>query len=299
MGASLLSGRPWFFFDYRGRGRSSPPEGPLTLDGFLADLEAVARTVGRPFDLYSFMGGCPIAVAFAARCPEWVERVILHLPIRVERDRVVDPEWGRVFTDGNVTALKMLLQSWQDEQIDDAAATEVAALWAPTATRAFVGAVRHAVWDVDLVETGRKLSCPVLLCGPDSLLGPLLAMAAEWPGACVGVEGNNRNGEEFGRELADLLERHLPSHGSAPAAGPVSPVQRQAESLSPRELEVLALVAQGCSNAQIGERLVIATGTAARHVAAILSKLGLHSRAQATAYAYEHDLVRTAHERAR
>lgn len=65
--------------------------------------------------------------------------------------------------------------------------------------------------------------------------------------------------------------------------------------LTARETEVLALVATGRTNRAIAAELFLSEKTVARHVSNILGKLGLPSRAAATAYAYEHDLHRSAH----
>lgn len=61
--------------------------------------------------------------------------------------------------------------------------------------------------------------------------------------------------------------------------------------LSAREVEVLVLVTAGKTNRQIADALVISEHTVRRHVHNIFTKLGVPSRAAATAYAYEHDLV--------
>jgi DNA-binding NarL/FixJ family response regulator len=61
--------------------------------------------------------------------------------------------------------------------------------------------------------------------------------------------------------------------------------------LSRRELEVLRLVATGKSNREIAAALVISEHTVARHVQNIYAKLGLSSRAAATAFAFERALV--------
>jgi DNA-binding NarL/FixJ family response regulator len=61
--------------------------------------------------------------------------------------------------------------------------------------------------------------------------------------------------------------------------------------LSARELEVLRLVASGKTNREIAASLVISEHTVARHVQNIFAKLRVTSRAGATAFAFEHDLV--------
>lgn len=74
-----------------------------------------------------------------------------------------------------------------------------------------------------------------------------------------------------------LLRRAAP----APTAG----------GLTARELDVLRLVATGKTNRAIATDLFLSEKTVARHVSNILTKLDLATRAGATAYAYQHDLV--------
>ena len=61
--------------------------------------------------------------------------------------------------------------------------------------------------------------------------------------------------------------------------------------LSPREVEVLRLVATGLTNREIATELMLSERTVERHVSNIFAKIAVPSRAAATAYAYEHHLV--------
>jgi DNA-binding NarL/FixJ family response regulator len=87
------------------------------------------------------------------------------------------------------------------------------------------------------------------------------------------------------------VQRHLvEAIASAPAEDPPSP-SRLPDGLTPREAEVLALIAAGLSNAEIAEHLVISEGTVKSHINRLLSKIRARDRGQAVAYAYRHGLL--------
>ena len=92
--------------------------------------------------------------------------------------------------------------------------------------------------------------------------------------------------------LAPGITRRLISEfaGRSDRKSPPSPAPRLDE-LTPRETEVLQLIAEGLSNAEIAGRLVVTEETVKTHVSRILGKLGLRDRTQAVVIAYETGLV--------
>ena len=64
------------------------------------------------------------------------------------------------------------------------------------------------------------------------------------------------------------------------------------DELTPRELEILQLVARGLSNSEIAEQLVVSSTTIKTHVAHVLMKLALRDRIQAVVFAYENGIIR-------
>jgi len=113
-------------------------------------------------------------------------------------------------------------------------------------------------------------------------LGLARALAPEAPAAALAeARAALRRFERLGAARdADAAADLLRGLGVAGRGWP-----RRPGMLTKRETEVLPLLAEGLSNAEIGERLYISRRTAEHHVASILSKLDLRSRAQAAAYA--------------
>jgi DNA-binding NarL/FixJ family response regulator len=125
----------------------------------------------------------------------------------------------------------------------------------------------------------------------DAIVAALRAGAAGWL-------SKDADAEAIGRALRSAADGHstidaaalakLVATGPAPAAATSDPVP---DGLTPREAEVLSLIAQGLSNREIARRLVVGEATVKTHVNHLFAKAGLRDRAQAVTYAYRHGLA--------
>ncbi|MFF2775165.1 response regulator [Streptomyces sp. NPDC058052] len=88
-----------------------------------------------------------------------------------------------------------------------------------------------------------------------------------------------------------VTKRLITEFAKSADAAPKAPAVAQIGELTERETEVLVLIAQGLSNQEIAEHLVVAESTIKTHVSRILVKLGLRDRTQAAVFAYEARLV--------
>ena len=107
-------------------------------------------------------------------------------------------------------------------------------------------------------------------------------IASDRPGAYGGAADRAARPDVGGPRATD--------GGSVPEGGASSPPALSA-TLTAREVEVLRLIADGCTDREIGEALFVSRRTVTSHVASILTKLGVASRAAAVAYAFRHRLV--------
>src|SRR5690349_17205665 len=127
-----------------------------------------------------------------------------------------------------------------------------------------------------------------------SVLGALRAGARGYLTKDAGADQIRAAVEAVARGEAALdpaVQHHViaalssPAPPASPGASPELP-----DGLTPREAEVLALIAEGLTNAEIADRLVVSAATVKTHVNHIFAKTGARDRAQAVVYAYAHGL---------
>jgi DNA-binding NarL/FixJ family response regulator len=125
-----------------------------------------------------------------------------------------------------------------------------------------------------------------------SVLGALRAGARGYLTKDAGAEQIRAAVEAVARGEAALdpaIQHHVLAAVSTPQAAAETP-----DDLTPREVEVLGLIAAGLTNTEIAERLVVSAATVKSHVNHIFAKIGARDRAQAVVYAYANGLAPTA-----
>jgi two-component system, NarL family, nitrate/nitrite response regulator NarL len=121
-------------------------------------------------------------------------------------------------------------------------------------------------------------------------------VAAVTTGGADGLLAKDRSSRQVVTAIRTVLEGQ---RAGPPAAQPPAPPRSLSVeqvcigTLSGREREVLGLLANGCSNRRIAEECFLSLNTVRTHVQSILVKLGVHSKLEAVAFAYQHDLVTT------
>jgi DNA-binding NarL/FixJ family response regulator len=146
-----------------------------------------------------------------------------------------------------------------------------------------------------LAERGERPRCVALTTFADdaSVLGALRAGARGYLTKDAGADQIRAAVEAVARGDAALdpaVQHHVVAAlaGGEPAGAATVDLP---DGLTPREAEVLGLIAEGLSNTEIAERLVVSAATVKSHVNHIFAKAGVRDRAQAVTYAYRHGLA--------
>jgi DNA-binding CsgD family transcriptional regulator/pimeloyl-ACP methyl ester carboxylesterase len=298
---ALGKNRRFVIYDGRGAGLSDREVADYGVVAQMLDLEAVVdRLHLQRFALFAFGHSGPACITYAARNPGHVSQLILWCSYARAPGFGNNPQ--------SQAAWSMMRQDWENyTQLEGYRGSGWTgggvAQWYTHFIRESVSpsglaAAFNAIRGIDVTELLPRLQVPTLVMtrnvsrgmlaeGDDSpLLRPELSreLAYQIPKAeLAALEGDAINpfDGDFDAFLMSL-ERFLQS---TPAAGGYP------DGLTPREIEVLRLLATGKSNRKIASELVLSERTVARHVTNIYGKTGANSRADATAYAFRHGLT--------
>ena len=290
-------------YDERGYGLSDWESEDFSLEARLGDLEAVVAAAG--FDRYALMAmgqAGQVAISHAAQRPERVSRLVLNgtfAGVTDEyRDRfeeyfatlvqivrfgwtLPDSRFRRVFSESMVPGATESQKRWIDELQPLVTSSEVAIRAAQ---------VRR---DTNVIDLLGNVSVPALvLHARGNRMAPFeqgRLMAAEIPDAhLVALESENMSPlasepawEIWLEEVTKFLEPdRTPLAARSVQSEPV-------EQLTEREIELLYLVADGLTNDEIADRLMLSARTVERHLSNVYRKLGVSGKAaRAAAVAY-------------
>ncbi|HEX2176250.1 MAG TPA: alpha/beta fold hydrolase [Nocardioidaceae bacterium] len=278
-------------YDCRDTGLSDREVERVSLDAWVEDLEAVVDAVGlERFPLLGISQGGPIAVTYAARHPERVSALVLCGAYARGRGRRSPARRGE--TEALATVMRYswgeenaaVRQMWTTRLIPDGTPAQMRWLndlqrWSAS-PQAAVRSYRTCT-SIDVTDDAHALNTPTLVMhARGDAFVPFEAgceLSAAIPGATfVPLETNNHlflADEPAWRTFLDEL------HGILSVdAGPVA---RPFPQLTPREQELVELVAAGLGNAAIADRLVISPKTVRNHITHVFDKLGVGTRAEA------------------
>lgn len=281
-------------YDERGCGLSDWEVSDLSFESWIRDLETVADAVGeRRFGLLGISQGASIAIAYAVRHPERVSHLVLHggyargrlvrSHTPAEREEVetmtklaelgwgkADPSFRQFFTSQFIPGGTAAQHQWFNELERISTSPANAARFMREFAR------------IDVTDLLARVKCPTLvLHSRDDVRQPLEEgrfLAAGIPGArFVPINSGNHlllADEPGWQRWIEEVRAFLPE-----AQAPVQ--DNLLASLTPRQQELLMLIAQGRDNAQIAAALGLSDKTVRNHITAIFAKLSVDNRAQA------------------
>ena len=284
-------------YDGRGCGLSDRAVADFSIDRCVEDLEAVVDSckLGR-FVLFGATIGGMTAVTYAARHPERVSHLVIIGSLAVGRIKRDPP----ALVEETALELKAIELGWGND--NPAFRQFFTSLFIPDSTpeqaRSLNELMRVAstpqsairrlqpFHSVDLREAAAQVRCPTLVfhARHDARI-PFeqgRALAALIPGArCVALDSRNHwvvDTEPAWAQFTAEIDSFLPGVPDRSAAGVL-------DALTPRELQIIELLAAGLDNGTIGRRLGISAKTVRNRVSTIFDKLGVNSRPLAIVWA--------------
>lgn len=280
----LATGRTLVRYDRPGCGLSGPTDRSDVAELELEVLQLVASSVGADrFDLIGASFGAPLAIRWAASHPGTVSRLVLYggwvdgdvVAAPAVREHVlglVDQHWGfasdvltEIFAPDADAGFRALFARYQRQ----------------SASAAWARRLLAACYDIDVAaDLGGITARTTVIHREHDRAVPLAEgerLAAGIDGATLTVLPGRTHIPFVGdaRSVLDAMRRGL----GLPALG-----RARRPSVTPRQLEVAALVARGWSNRQIADELVITERSAESHVERMRARLGFRSRAQIAAW---------------
>lgn len=284
--------------DPPGSGLSRTRETPAALEPHVEAMRVVLDAAGvGEATLFAGSSGAPVAIAFAARHPERVSRLVFSGAYLAGSEIAPAPD--------RAALVELVRRSWgvssrvmSDIFYPDATSEQRRAYvrhQRSTATADAAAAALEAVYSFDARELAADVSAPALVLhrrGDRAIRMSLgAAVAAALPDARLEVLDGAAHHPWHG-DTTSLLEAALRFDGvpeAERAAVSAAPRPTATDSpITPREFEVLVLVARGLTDAQIAAELFLSVHTVHRHVANARAKLGAPSRAAAAAWAVSH-----------
>jgi pimeloyl-ACP methyl ester carboxylesterase/DNA-binding CsgD family transcriptional regulator len=284
-------------YDGRGTGRSERGVTDLSLAAYLADLDAVVDATGvDACVLLGYYASAPHAIAWAARHPERVRGLILFGGATSHFETMRGPQIEALLSlierDWD-TFVESVTHAWLGWPAGDEG-TLAADIFRSSTTPAMARATLQAAGQTDVADDAPRVHCPALvLHRADAQVIPLEVSAEltrSLPGGRLALLPGSSASLFF--EATEVAVDRIIAFVRDPLAEPTPPAEpararppRGAGGLSPREVEVLRLLAGGDTNGQIAARLGISINTVERHVVNLYRKIDARGRAEATAWA--------------
>lgn len=291
-------------YDERGCGLSDWDGADFSIDAWVRDLEAVVDGLGlERFPLLGISQGASVSVAYAVRHPERVSHLILYggyargrfnrdltAEERLQAETMIDVirvGWGQENPAFRQLFTTMLMPDGTEAQ--KSCLNELARI---STTPENAAAMERAFYHIDVSHLAPRVTAPALvLHGRDDAAIPFeegRRLAALIPDArFVPLRSRNHILLEDEPAWTRFLAEVRAFLGVRTSAAALDRSQELFPELTPREREVLDLLARGDSNALIAEELVIAPKTVRNYVSRIYHKLDAESRAHAVVLARE------------